>query len=123
MKELALTIGDKWQIEPPGDLKIFSLNSIVQTAVLVLFISAIIISLVYLIWGGVDYIMSEGDKQRIQAARHKFIFAIIGLVVVLLAFFIVGVVGDIFGINFFQNPFGPGNIQNSCPNKFPSGKC
>lgn len=101
MKELALKIGDNWTIEPPGDIKTYGLNSIVQTAIWFLMAAAFFIALTYLIWGALDYILAEGDKQRIQNARQKFIFAIIGLVVVLLAFFIVGVVGDIFGINFF----------------------
>lgn len=123
MKDLALTIDQFGEIKPPGDLKIFGINAIVQTFISLFFLAAILISLTYIIWGGVDYMISEGDKQRIQAARHKFIFAIIGLVVVLLSFFTIGVVGDIFGINFFNSPFGPGNIQNPCLNKLPGQLC
>src|SRR5438552_17405424 len=100
MKELALSIGQFGEIKPPGDLKIFGLNSIIQTFISALLIVAILLSLIYVIWGAIDYIMSEGDKQRIQQARQKFIFAIIGLIIVLLSFFIIGAVGDVFGINF-----------------------
>lgn len=122
MEKLALTIGNKWQIEPPGDLKIFGLNSILQTFISLFFVAAVLLSLTYIIWGALDYILAEGEKQRLQSARHKFIFAIIGLVVVLVSFFIVGVVGDIFGINFFQNPFGAGNRQD-CINQLPGQRC
>lgn len=123
MKELALTIDQFGEIKPPGDLKIFGLDSIVQTFISLFLVSAVLLSLTYIIWGALDYILAEGDKQRLQAARHKFIFAIIGLIVVLLAFFIVGIVGDFFGINFFNSPFGADNIQNPCLNKLPGQPC
>lgn len=121
MRELALSINQFGEIKPPGDLKIFSLNAIVQTAISVLFISAVLISLTYIIWGAIDYIMSEGDKQRIQQARQKFIFAIVGLIIVLLAFFIIGTVGHIFGINYFGAPIG--NVENPCAGKLPGQPC
>lgn len=127
--QLALTIGTSgpsstpFVVNPPGDIKTYGLNSIVQTAIWFLMSAAFFIALTYLIWGALDYILAEGDKQRIQQARQKFIFAIIGLVVVLLAFFIVGTVGDIFGINLFNSPFGAGNIQNPCLNKLPGQPC
>ena len=125
MKELVLKIGPsaspQFTIEPPGDLKVFSLNAIVQTFISLFFLIAVILSLIYIIWGAIDYIMSEGDKQRIQQARQKFIFAIVGLIVVLSAFFIIGTVGHIFGINFFGAPIG--NIDNPCLNVRPGHDC
>ena len=104
MRKLALTIDQFGNIQPPGDLKIFGLNSILQTFITLFFLAAVLLSLTYIIWGAIDYILSEGDKQRIQSARQKFIFAIVGLVIVLLAFFIIGTAGHFFGINFFGAP-------------------
>jgi len=121
MEKIALTIDQFGTIEPPGGLKIFGINSILQTFISFYLLAAIFISLTYIIWGGIDYIMSEGDKQRIQAARQKFIFAIIGLIIVLLSFFIIGTVGHIFGINFFGAPLG--NIENPCINTRPEQPC
>ena len=57
-----------------------------------LFIVAIIIAIIYLIWGGIKWIMSGGDKAALQAAREHVIAAIIGLVVVFLVYFLVNFV-------------------------------
>ncbi len=62
----------------------------------VLFIIAIIISLIFLIWGGIRWIMSEGDKAKIDQARSTIIAAIIGLVISLLGYFIVTLIVSLF---------------------------
>lgn len=121
MRELALTISQFGEIKPPGDLKIFGLNSILQTFINLFFLAAILISLTYIIWGALDYILAEGDKQRVQAARQKFIFAIVGLIIALLSFFIIGTVGHFFGINYFGAPIG--NVENPCAGKLPGQSC
>ena len=64
-----------------------------------LIIAAVIIAVFFLVWGGVRWIMSGGDKAKVEAARSSIIGAIIGLVIVFLAYFIISVVANMFGIN------------------------
>ena len=59
------------------------------------------LALIFLIWGGIQWTMSGGDKEGIQKARLKLTYAIIGLVVTTLAFFIVNIISGFFGFNFF----------------------
>jgi len=73
-------------------------GNFIQAIITILFIIAIIIALIYLIWGGIKWIMSGGDKQALQTAREHVIAAIIGLVVVFLAYFIVTFVLTVFGL-------------------------
>jgi hypothetical protein len=57
-----------------------------------------------LIWGGFDWITSEGDKQKVANARQRLAMAIIGLIVVFLSFMIVNIVSTFFfgaGAHFF----------------------
>lgn len=109
MKEFALSVDQFGKIQSPAPN--VGLNPILQTILSLIILGAIFLSFLYLIWGALDYIMAEGDKQRIQNARHKFIFAIMGLVLVLLSFFVVSIFGSIFGIKFFF----PGIPQPVCP--------
>jgi hypothetical protein len=57
-----------------------------------LILTAIILALLNLIWGGFNWIMSEGDKQRIGKARERIVYSIIGFLVVFLAFFIINLI-------------------------------
>jgi hypothetical protein len=57
---------------------------------------AVIIALIYLIWGGIKWITSGGDKGNVETARNQIIAAIIGLIVAFLAWFIIGLVLQLF---------------------------
>ncbi len=58
----------------------------------ILIVIAIVLSIIFLIIGGIRWIMSGGDKGKMEQARSTIIAAIIGLVVSLLAYFIVTLV-------------------------------
>ncbi|PIY94310.1 MAG: hypothetical protein COY68_02995 [Candidatus Levybacteria bacterium CG_4_10_14_0_8_um_filter_35_23] len=105
MKILALTIknnGQDWIITPPNGVPGGGPGSgefIIRFVIGSLLIGAILIALVFLIWGGLDYITSEGQKEKISRAKRKLTFAIVGLIIVFLAFFIVTFIGGIFNTN------------------------
>lgn len=63
-------------------------------------ILAVVIALLYLLYGGIKWITSRGEKEQVEAARNHIIAAIIGLVVVFLAVFILSIVLAAFGIEF-----------------------
>jgi len=60
---------------------------------------AALVSLAFLIYGGVKWIMSEGDKTAIDNARQTIVGAIIGLVIVFLSYLILSVVLKVFGVD------------------------
>ena len=69
----------------------------------ILLVLAVILALIFLIWGGIRWIMSGGDKQKIEQARSAIIGAIVGLVLAFLSFLILnGVIFIITG----QSSFG-----------------
>ncbi|QQG44498.1 MAG: hypothetical protein HYW86_01105 [Candidatus Roizmanbacteria bacterium] len=58
-----------------------------------------IFMLIYLLWGALDWIVSEGDKEKVEKARNKIQNAVIGMLLVVISLTIFGVVsGDILGI-------------------------
>lgn len=82
----------------PNNASKAGFNAIISLFLGLLILAAIILSLLYLIWGGFDWITSEGNKQKLDQARQKIVFAIIGLIVVFLAFFVVNVISSFFGV-------------------------
>lgn len=73
-------------------------GGIIGTAIVVIFIIAVIIALIWLVIGGIKWITSSGDSGKVEAARNQIIAAVIGLVVVFLSFFILNFVLTVFGI-------------------------
>lgn len=47
------------------------------------------IALVFVIWGGILFVTSGGDAEKTTKARNTLLYAIIGIVVVVLAYVIV----------------------------------
>jgi len=103
MKQLALTINGQ-EIQAPGGVPVGGANvggKIISVGIATLFIVAILLALLFLLWGGIDWIMSEGDKNKVHAAREKIVYSIVGIVVVLLSFFIVSLVSGVLGVKIF----------------------
>lgn len=106
MKELALSIGGT-AIRGAGGAPTggeSTLEGIIRLLITYLYIAAIVLALFYFIWGGINWITSEGDKQRLAQARQKIVFAIIGLVIALLAYFIINLIGAFFGVSLLSQP-------------------
>ncbi len=79
------------------------LGTVLGNAITILFTVAAILVLAMLIWGGVEWVLSGGDKEKVGNARKRIISALIGLAIIALAFLIVRVVGGIFGFNVLGN--------------------
>ena len=60
---------------------------------------AALVSLVYIIVGGFNYITSAGNAEKVKTAQKTITYAIIGLAVVVLAYAIRAFVFDRLGLN------------------------
>lgn len=68
------------------------------TNVLLFLIGAI--SVIMIIVGGIRYVVSGGDSSAVQSAKNTILYAVVGLVVAILAFAVVNfVVGSFSGTN------------------------
>lgn len=76
-----------------------SVGPVISATITVLLIAAVIIALFFLIFGGIRWITSGGDKSKVESARGTIIAAIIGLIIALLSFFILTIVLGFFGIS------------------------
>lgn len=51
-----------------------------------------ILAVIMIIWGGIRYVLSGGDSTAISAAKKTILYAVVGLVVAILAYAIVNFV-------------------------------
>lgn len=77
---------------PDGAKRVCSLGDRVGQVINVLLFLIGAISVIMIIIGGFRYVVSNGDSSQITAAKNTIQYAVIGLVVALLAFAIVGFV-------------------------------
>lgn len=77
----------------PGDN-----TNIFQNIFSIMLILGIFLSVVFLIYGGLKWIVSGGDKGKVDAARGTITAAVVGLIIAFMAFFIVGIVSWVFNV-------------------------
>jgi uncharacterized membrane protein YtjA (UPF0391 family) len=63
-----------------------NIASAIQSVMNLVFFFALILVLIYLVWGGIQWITSGGDKAGTEAARGKITGAIVGIIIVAVAF-------------------------------------
>ena len=98
MKYLALSIGGTPILAPSGvpqgGLSAGGTGvSIINVGIQLLFIVAAFLALAYLIYGGVKWMTSGGDQEKLAAARVTIMYAIGGLALTALSFLIINVLG------------------------------
>ena len=60
------------------------LGKIISTGIQLFFFLAGLAALVYLLWGAFDWIISNGEKEKLQKAQNKIQSAVIGLVLMVI---------------------------------------
>lgn len=73
-----------------------NLGDIISPFLNIAFYAAVFLAFYFLIWGGFQYIMAQGKKEDLAKARARITWALIGLFVILMAYFIAGFVSQIF---------------------------
>lgn len=68
---------------------LFATNGVFQTVANTLIFLVGAVSVVFLIIGGLRYVISNGDSKQVEAAKNTILYAIIGIVVAVIAFALV----------------------------------
>lgn len=74
-------------------------GAVVRNIIVAILIIAAVISLFFLIWGGIKWILSGGDKAKVTEARGTIVAALVGLIITFLAYFILSIVLGFFGLS------------------------
>lgn len=81
-----------------------TIGDIVSALIPYIFATAGILLLLYLIYGGYQFMFSRGDPKAVQQAKGVMTTALIGFVIVFVAFWLVQIIGRLLG--FIWVPFG-----------------
>jgi len=92
-------------LQPQGfgkELTNLTVSGIVSGAISLVILVVALIFFFILIWGGLKWVMSEGDEKAVGSARNQITNALIGLAIVFAAFAIMKLIETVFGINLFK---------------------
>lgn len=58
-----------------------------------------VVGVIFIIYSGIQYIRSGGDAKQIEGARGTLTYTIVGIVIILLSFFIINTIAAITGVD------------------------
>ncbi len=61
--------------------------------------------LIYLVWGGIEWLMSASDKAKTESAKSRISNAVVGLGILALSYAIVLFIQSVFKINIMSPTF------------------
>ena len=64
----------------------------------IVMILGMILCLAMLMWGGIDWLISQGDKANYEKARNKITYAVIGLVIIAAVWLLWRLILYFFGV-------------------------
>lgn len=121
-KLLALSIDDYGELDTPGGIPTGGLAKGFETldnVITIVLIFSLTFTLAMLLWGGIAWITSGGDKTKVESARKKIIYSIIGLILIFFSFFIISIVGRLMGVELLL--FDIGNLPPDCTEQMRTG--
>jgi len=86
---------------PPGGIPTdaASIGALITFGIRIIMFLGFLLAFIYLLIGGISYITSSGEPAKTAAAQKKIVYAIVGLVVIILAFSILTLIERVFTLN------------------------
>ncbi len=94
-------------VNKPDNVQITNIGTLIQGAVQGALLIAALLVFAYLIWGGIQWITSGGDKGKTQEARDRITAALVGLAVVASAWAVMLIIQYFFGISVLNGNINP----------------
>ena len=88
-------------VQQPGDL--FGNSGVFAEISSILLFIVGAIAVIMIVIGGLRYVISGGDASQVQAAKNTILYALVGIIVAILAY---------AAVNFVINSFVPGSSGN-----------
>ncbi len=82
-----------------------NIGSIISTVLSFIMAIAALLVFMYLIWGGIQWITSGGDKGKTEEARNKITAAVIGLIVLAASYAILQIGLNVLGFGSISETF------------------
>jgi len=75
---------------------------LVQLFIVYAYIIAGALSAIFIFVGGISFILSGGNDEKIKSAVNTIRYSIVGLIITILSFTFIMIVGRIFGLNLLN---------------------
>ena len=89
-------------IVPPTIRPINNILSVLRAVIQFILVVAFVLAFIFLLIGGIRWITAGGDEKGVASARNMITAALIGLVVVLVAYALIRLVEIFFSVNIIS---------------------
>lgn len=86
---------------PKDTVPFTNLGNLLSNALILLFFFAAVLSFIFIVIGGIQWITAGGDKLAAQSARDRITAAVVGLLIVVAAFALTLIITTVLGVNIF----------------------
>jgi TRAP-type C4-dicarboxylate transport system permease small subunit len=96
---------DQIVLNPEGQwskLGTLTAPTIVSTAISLVMLVVALLFFFMLVWGGLRWVMSQGEEKNVKAARDQITSALVGLAIVFAAWAIMQLISTVFGVDIFK---------------------
>lgn len=97
-----INLGDKAKLGEFQNARDLTIAGMVSGFLKLILILAGLAFFFILVWGGIKWIMSGGDKAHTEGARNQITAALVGLVIVFSAWAITALLNTFFGVDILQ---------------------
>ena len=80
----------------------YQISDVIRTGVAIVVLGSGMLCVFYILWGGVMLILSGGKEEKIKPAISGIRFSVVGLIVIVVALFVLPKLGDLMGLHVSQ---------------------
>jgi hypothetical protein len=80
----------------------YELSDVVRISIALVVLVSGFMAVLFIIWGGVMLILSGGKDEKVKPAVNSIRFAVLGIIVIIIALFVTPKIGDMLGLNVSQ---------------------
>jgi hypothetical protein len=85
-------------VPQPDQAKIDDIGKLISSGVSLAIIIAGVLVFAFLVWGGIQWITSGGDKTKTEEARNRITAALVGLAIVAASWALIKIISYFFGV-------------------------
>lgn len=105
MTYLSLQLPGGGNVKAPGGVPQGGLDvvgTVFGNVLTIMITLAVIFTIIGIVWSGIQWITSGGDKGKVQSARSRLVWAITGLIIAVSTFLILNIIGYFFKVDLLN---------------------
>ena len=91
----------------------YSFESLVTFVVSLLVLVAIVMTIVFVLWGGFLLVISGGDEHKVHPAINMIRYSVVGLLLIAAIILVMPAISSALGFSYIGENFRPSNIGNT----------